>query len=86
MLILKTLFWTLAFIVVYTYLGYGLVLYLLVRIRRIFRRNKITTVASNYQPDVTLFISAYNEKDYVHSKMNNSLQLNYPKEKLKDKL
>jgi len=83
MLILKTLFWTLAFIVVYTYLGYGLVLYLLVRIRRIFRRNKTTTVASNYQPDVTLFISAYNEKDYVHSKMNNSLQLNYPKDKLK---
>ncbi len=83
MLILKTLFWTLAFIVVYTYIGYGLVLYLLVRIRRIFKRNKTTTVASDYQPDVTLFISAYNEKDYVQSKMNNSLQLNYPKDKLK---
>jgi len=83
MLILKTLFWTLAFIVVYTYIGYGLVLYLLVRIRRIFRRNKTTTVANDYQPDVTLFISAYNEKDYVQSKMNNSLQLNYPKDKLK---
>lgn len=83
MLILKTIFWTLAFIVVYTYIGYGLVLYLLVRIRRIFRRNKTTTVANDYQPDVTLFISAYNEKDYVQSKMNNSLQLNYPKDKLK---
>ncbi len=83
MLILKTLFWTLAFIVVYTYIGYGLVLYLLVRIRRIFKRNKTTTVANDYQPDVTLFISAYNEKDYVQSKMNNSLQLNYPKDKLK---
>lgn len=83
MLILKTVFWTLAFIVVYTYIGYGLLLYLLVRIRRIFRKNKSNVVAGDYQPEVTLFISAYNEKDYVQSKMNNSLQLNYPKEKLK---
>ena len=31
---------------------------------------------------MTLFIAAYNEKDYVDAKMKNSLELDYPKEKL----
>jgi cellulose synthase/poly-beta-1,6-N-acetylglucosamine synthase-like glycosyltransferase len=30
-----------------------------------------------------LFIAAYNEKDYVEAKMKNSLELDYPKDKLK---
>jgi cellulose synthase/poly-beta-1,6-N-acetylglucosamine synthase-like glycosyltransferase len=36
-----------------------------------------------YEPEVTLFIAAYNEKDYVEAKMKNSLELDYPKDKLK---
>ncbi|WP_326934768.1 glycosyltransferase family 2 protein [Flavobacterium sp. PL11] len=35
-----------------------------------------------YEPEVTLFIAAYNEKNYVAEKMKNSLALEYPKEKL----
>ncbi len=37
---------------------------------------------NSYEPEVTLFITAYNEKDYVASKMKNTLELEYPKEKL----
>lgn len=40
-------------------------------------------IDENYEPEVTLFIAAYNEKDYVAAKMKNSLELDYPKEKLK---
>ena len=35
-----------------------------------------------YQPDVTLFVTAFNEKDYVHNKVKNSLELDYPSDKL----
>ena len=35
-----------------------------------------------YEPDVTLFIAAYNEKDFVDEKIKNSLELDYPSEKL----
>jgi cellulose synthase/poly-beta-1,6-N-acetylglucosamine synthase-like glycosyltransferase len=82
MLILQILFWVLAFIVVYTYVGYGILLYLIIKIRRIFKIGKKSNTDPNYQPDVTLFISAYNEKDYVDGKMKNSMELDYPKDKL----
>lgn len=82
MLTLKIIFWILAFIVVYTYIGYGILLYVIIKIRRLLKLGKKTTDTGNYQPDVTLFISAYNEKDYVAGKMSNSLALDYPQEKL----
>lgn len=82
MLTLKIVFWVLAFIVVYTYIGYGILLYIIIKIKRLLKPGKKTAGTDNYQPDVTLFISAYNEKDYVAGKMNNSLALDYPQEKL----
>ncbi|MGZ0016176.1 glycosyltransferase family 2 protein [Yeosuana sp. AK3] len=82
MLALKIIFWVLLFIIVYTYVGYGILLYLIIKIRRLFKiGNKIET-DSTYEPEVTLFIAAYNEKDYVEAKMKNSLELEYPKDKL----
>lgn len=82
MLVLQIIFWVLVFIVVYTYIGYGIVLYIIVKLKRIFSAGKKTITTSEYVPDVTLFISAYNEKDYVGEKMNNSMDLDYPKDKL----
>jgi cellulose synthase/poly-beta-1,6-N-acetylglucosamine synthase-like glycosyltransferase len=82
MLILKIIFWILLFIIVYTYVGYGILLYLIIKIRRVFKIGKKTNPNSDYEPEVTLFIAAYNEKDFVDAKMKNSLELDYPKEKL----
>jgi cellulose synthase/poly-beta-1,6-N-acetylglucosamine synthase-like glycosyltransferase len=82
MLALQILFWILAFIVVYTYVGYGILLYLIIKVRRIFKIGKKAGTDPDYEPDVTLFISAYNEKDYVQGKMKNSLELDYPKSKI----
>jgi cellulose synthase/poly-beta-1,6-N-acetylglucosamine synthase-like glycosyltransferase len=82
MLILKIIFWILLFIIVYTYVGYGILLYLIIKIRRVFKIGKKPNPNTDYEPEVTLFIAAYNEKDYVDAKMKNSLELDYPKEKL----
>jgi cellulose synthase/poly-beta-1,6-N-acetylglucosamine synthase-like glycosyltransferase len=80
--ILKIAFWTLLFVIVYTYVGYGILLYFIIKIRRLFNIGKKVDIDPNYEPEVTLFIAAYNEKDYVAAKMKNSLELEYPKEKL----
>ena len=40
MLILKIIFWILLFIIVYTYVGYGILLYLIIKIRRFFKIGK----------------------------------------------
>ncbi|MFT3704733.1 MAG: glycosyltransferase family 2 protein [Agriterribacter sp.] len=83
MLFLQLLFWFLVFIVIYTYVGYGILLYGMVKIKRIFASHKSNPLNSSaYEPDVTLFIAAYNEKDYVQEKMNNTMSLDYPKDKL----
>ncbi|MBS1510981.1 MAG: glycosyltransferase family 2 protein [Bacteroidetes bacterium] len=81
MITLQIIFWVLVFIVVYTYVGYGIVLFALVKLKRLFSK-KITVTDTSYEPDVTLFIAAYNEKDFVKAKMENSLALDYPKDKL----
>ncbi|MCF8343759.1 MAG: glycosyltransferase family 2 protein, partial [Bacteroidales bacterium] len=36
-----------------------------------------------YEPEVTLFVAAYNEKDYVDKKVQNSFELEYPRGKVK---
>ena len=81
MIALKITFWILLFIVFYAYIGYGILLFILVRLKRLFSKAKVKG-QTGYEPDVTLFIAAYNEKDFVAEKVKNSLELDYPKEKL----
>lgn len=82
MLALKITFWLLLFIIFYAYIGYGILLYIIIKIRRFLGLGKMEEGAKEYEPDVTLFIAAYNEKDFVAAKIQNSLELEYPREKL----
>jgi len=79
---LAILFWVLLFILFYTYLGYGMVLWLLVKLKEIFFPGKKAEVDADYEPEVCLFVTAYNEKDYIARKVENSFALNYPKSKI----
>jgi len=82
MLALKILFYVFLFIIFYAYLGYGVLLYFLVRLKRSFSKKK-NTVDDTYEPEITLFVTAYNEKDFVDEKLKNSFSLDYPKEKVR---
>ena len=82
---LKIAFWICAFLVFYTYLGYGMLLWLLVRLKRIVRgkaERKALPTDEAELPEVTFMICAYNEQDVVDMKMENTLQLDYPHDKL----
>lgn len=81
MLTLKIIFWVLLFVVFYAYLGYGIVLFVLVKLKRLFYTP--VKVDPTYEPDVTLFVAAFNEKDYVDAKVKNALELDYPLHKMK---
>lgn len=83
MLALKIVFWSLLFIIFYAYVGYGILLYVIIKIRRMFGIGKKQEQLADYEPEVTLFIAAYNEKDFIAGKIKNSLLLDYPKEKLR---
>ena len=85
MLALKILFWTCLFIVFYTYIGYGMLLYLIIRIKRLVKGKKSPTPMPTDEelPTMTLMICAYNEQDVVAEKMQNTRALDYPKDKFR---
>jgi biofilm PGA synthesis N-glycosyltransferase PgaC len=74
-------FWFCLLLVFYTYLGYGIVLFILVKIKKIFVKNR--SFDPNYQPAVTLVVPAFNEESFIMEKVKNSLELDYPKDKLR---
>jgi len=82
MLFLKIIIWASLFIVFYAYLGYGMLVFLLVRMKRITIKKSIP-LTQEYEPEVTLFVTAYNEKDFLDDKIRNSFSLDYPEEKVK---
>jgi cellulose synthase/poly-beta-1,6-N-acetylglucosamine synthase-like glycosyltransferase len=79
---LKVFFWVALFVIFYSYLGYGIVLFAIIKIRRLLGISKQYKGNENYEPEVTLFVAAYNEKDYLDEKVANSKGLNYPQEKV----
>jgi poly-beta-1,6-N-acetyl-D-glucosamine synthase len=79
----KILFWISLFIVFYSYFGYGILIYLLVRLKRGFSVNNKLKPAILFEPPVTLVVSAFNEADFIHHKIENTLSLDYPSDKLR---
>lgn len=75
--ILKILFWSSGFLIFYSYLGYPVFLWL-VSIFKSENRKRLR----QYEPNVSLLISAYNEEAVIEDKILNSLELNYPKDLL----
>lgn len=77
---LACLFWVGIGIVVYSYLGYGCLLYFLVKIKKVFQKEALFD--PNFFPSVALVVPCFNEADYIEEKIKNSLALNYPAHKL----
>ncbi len=69
-LCLEILFWFALFIVFYTYLGYGILLYALVKLKELFVKpvKRSLPTSDSDLPKVTLFITAFNEEDVVDKK------------------
>ena len=85
MLTLKILFWAMLLIVFYTYIGYGILLYMIIQLKRLFAGKPCEAVlpADSELPTMTLMICAYNEEDVVAEKMENTLALDYPRDKFR---
>ncbi|WRQ32421.1 glycosyltransferase family 2 protein [Bacteroidales bacterium MB20-C3-3] len=82
-MMIEIIFWILLIIVFYTYIGYGIVLFILVKIKELFIVKNQNIRVSEEFPDVTLLIAAYNEEAVITKKMKNSHELSYPEGRLK---
>lgn len=79
---LQIFFWVGILIVFYTYIGYGLVLYIIIQIKRKVTSNQHPIFKFEELPPLTLIVACYNEADFLEEKIKNTLALNYPKDRL----
>ncbi|TWR31468.1 glycosyltransferase family 2 protein [Mucilaginibacter pallidiroseus] len=76
-------FWISLFIAFYTYAGYGILLYFIIKIKRAVKgKPALPPIIDDQLPTCTLVVAAYNEEAYMHQKIANCLQLDYPQGKL----
>jgi len=73
---LVVIFWVSVFMVFFAYIGYPLSLKLISKFRKYENKKCYIT------PKVTVIISAYNEEKRIREKIENTLGLNYLKERM----
>ncbi len=78
---IEIIFWASFSIVFYAFLGYGFILYMMVRIKRITHPS-IKDGGVLFEPAITLVIPCFNEMDILADKIANCKKLDYPSEKL----
>src|SRR5690606_35727574 len=76
--LMEVVFWLLGGLIVYVYAGYPLLLLVLPALGA----RRPVAADDNYEPTVTLIVSAFNEAEVIAAKILNSLALDYPREKL----
>src|SRR5688572_16493098 len=74
---LAVLFWLSVFLIIYTYIGYPVLIALIAKL--IPFQGRASGISD---PSVTLLITAYNEEAVIEKKIENSLKLDYPRDRL----
>jgi len=83
-MLLKCLFWSCLFLMGYSYIGYPLVLAVACRLQRLFRRERsLAPEETTEWPRVTMLVAAYNEASVIQDKIENSLAIDYPADRLR---
>ena len=81
-MLITILFWLFLLIIIYTYIGYGMLLWMLNRVQKLLGKKIGQEGEVLFEPPVALIIAAYNEEDYIEDKIQNTLALDYPEDKL----
>lgn len=80
-ILLSILFWVSFALVFYSYVGYGILLWFLVKIKKWVHGLPQPHPPAEW-PKVALVVAAYNEEDYIEEKIANTLALDYPADRL----
>lgn len=82
MYFIKIIFWVSLFIVFYSYVFYGVLVWALIICRNFFFRKQKKIYEKDFLPPVSLVIATYNEELIIREKILNTLELDYPKNNL----
>jgi poly-beta-1,6-N-acetyl-D-glucosamine synthase len=78
--VVEVVFWTSLLIILYTFVGYALIVWVLVKVRNLFKQPHI--VGNDFEPEVSLVIPCFNEAKFLAEKVKNCFELEYPRQKL----
>lgn len=78
----KFLFFFSLGVVFYSYIGYGILILLLVKLKHLLFKASRLVPTGSFEPEVTLVVAAFDEEDFIDQKIRNSLELDYPAGKL----
>ncbi len=76
------LFWISAAIILYSYVGYTIILLFIHVLKILIGKKKIVHINKNELPSVAIVIIAYNEEDIIEQKIKNTLAIDYPQNRL----
>lgn len=74
---METAFWLSIALIVYTYIGYAVLLCVAILVKRLFSSTQKYHTAG-FTPALTVVVTAYNEFNYIEKKIQNTFSLNYP--------
>ena len=77
---MEILFWICLALVIYTYLGYGIIITVINRIKRPFSNRIYEAESTDFR--VSLIVPCFNEGDFIVEKIKNTFELDYPSELL----
>lgn len=80
--LIKIIFWVSLFIVIYSYILYGILVWMLITFRNLFFRRQKNIFDKDFLPPVSLVIATFNEELIITKKILNTLELDYPKDNL----
>jgi cellulose synthase/poly-beta-1,6-N-acetylglucosamine synthase-like glycosyltransferase len=77
----KFLFFFSLGIVFYSYIGYGVIVWMLVKIKHLLCNPRAMS-PERFEPEITVVVAAFDEADFIEEKIKNSLALDYQTGKL----
>ena len=75
---MQILFWVSLILILHGFIFYPISLYLINK----FKKTEELVSEGDYEPEVSFIIAAHNEEDVIKMKLENTVQLNYPGDKL----
>lgn len=79
MTLIQIVFWLTIILILYPYFGYPFIIFIVSKLKQ----NKTPKIIPNYEPTITVLITAYNEAENVNQKVENTRNLIYNKNKIK---
>ncbi|MEO7984263.1 MAG: glycosyltransferase family 2 protein, partial [Bacteroidota bacterium] len=79
--ITTTFFWSSLVILFYCYIGYGIIVFVMTGLKKFIKPPEQREIRGELLP-VTLIVTAYNEEKILEQKIQNTLAIDYPADKL----